>query len=78
LRRININASLPDDGIGPSVEEILRSWSRDPSSFAAADDKVRAYLGELERRAEESGATADSALLKAFRRTWNTLASELR
>jgi hypothetical protein len=78
LRRININASLPDDGIGPSVEEILRSWSRDPSSFAAADDKVRAYLGELERRADESGATADSALLKAFRRTWNTLASELR
>jgi len=67
-----------DEGVGPSVEEILRSWSRDPSSFVAADDKVRAYLSELLRRADETGAAADAALLKAFRHTWDTLASELR
>jgi hypothetical protein len=70
--------SFSEAGIGPSVEEILRSWSRDPSSFAAADDKVKAYLGELERRADERGATSDAELLKAFRQTWDTLASELR
>jgi hypothetical protein len=39
---------------------------------------VKAYLGELERRADERGATSDAELLKAFRQTWDTLASELR
>jgi hypothetical protein len=70
--------SFSETGIGPSVEEILRSWARDPSSFAAADDKVKAYLSELERRANERGATGDAEMLKAFRHTWDTLASELR
>ncbi len=68
----------PEEGVGPSIEEILRSWSRDPSSFAAADDKVRSYMGELQRRAAETGATADFALLEAFRHTWDVLALEFR
>jgi hypothetical protein len=76
--QLSNRTSFSEAGIGPSVEEILRSWSRDPSSFAAADDKVEAYLGELERRADERGATSDAELLKAFRQIWDTLASELR
>lgn len=62
----------------PTVEEILRAWAREPSAFASADEKVRAYLRGLERRAEEGGATGDVAMLQTFRRTWDALASELR
>jgi hypothetical protein len=67
-----------DVGVMPSVEEILRCWARDSSAFVAADEKVKVYLSELERRAHESGAVADVTFLKAFRQTWDTLALELR
>ncbi len=62
----------------PSVEEILRSWARDSSDFVNADEKVKAYLSELERRADESGAVQDAEMLKRFRQTWDSLALELR
>lgn len=67
-----------DLGFIPTLEEILRSWARGNAAFKAADDKVAAYLTELERRAADQGAAADSELLQRFRRTWTELASELR
>jgi len=70
--------SIPEVGLMPTVEEILRAWARNSSAFASADDKVKSYLHELERRANENGATDDVELLQNFQRTWNTLASELR
>jgi hypothetical protein len=69
---------VADIGFMPTVEEILRSWARDSSAFLSADQKVKTYLKELERRANESGAAADVELLKTFRKTWDTLALELR
>ena len=69
---------LADIGFMPTVEEILRSWARDSSGFVTADEKVKIYLSELERRAHEGGVAADVELLKTFRQTWDTLASELR
>lgn len=75
----NMNDSRASDvGLMPTVEEILRSWARDSSAFDEADEKVKAYLNELERRAVENGAADDIELLKKFRNTWDTLASELR
>jgi hypothetical protein len=67
-----------DVGFMPTVEEILRSWARDSSGFVTADEKVKAYLSELERRAHEGGVAADVELLKTFRQTWDALALELR
>jgi hypothetical protein len=72
------DSGAADIGFMPTVEEILRSWARDSSAFANADEKVKAYLKELEHRANESGAAADVELLKAFRQTWEILAMELR
>jgi hypothetical protein len=66
-----------DSGSMPTVEEILRSWTRDSSAFASANDKVKTYLKELERRADETGAVKDVELLKKFRQNWETLAGEL-
>jgi hypothetical protein len=67
-----------DYGLMPTVEEVLRAWANDASTFLSADEKVKAYLDELERLALEANATSDVDLLRTFRRTWNTLATELR
>jgi len=72
------SSQIVELGLMPTVEEILRAWVRDQESFLAADEKVRKYLDELERRAKETGGTANLELLQAFRRNWNSLASELR
>ena len=77
-RRSSTTRGALDIGLMPTVEEILRSWARDSSAFVSADEKVKTYLNELERRADETGAMADVELLKTFRQTWETLASELR
>jgi hypothetical protein len=70
--------STPEVALIPTVEEILRAWARDSSAFVSADEKVRAYLQELERRARKNGAFPDAEMLETFRRNWDTLAAELR
>jgi hypothetical protein len=67
-----------DPGSIPTVEEILRAWARDATAFQNADQKVRTYLTELERRAAENSTSSDLDLLRKFRRTWEIIAGELR
>ena len=67
-----------DLGSMPTIEEILRAWARDSSAFRNADQKVKTYLSELERRATEKEAQSDVELLRTFRKTWDTLARELQ
>jgi hypothetical protein len=62
----------------PTLEEVLRAWARDASAFRNADQKVQAYLSELERRANEKEVSSDIDLLRVFRQTWDTLAGGLR
>jgi hypothetical protein len=69
--------STPEASLIPTVEEILRAWARDSAAFAAADERVRAYLNELERRAKEDGVGDDLELLQKFKQTWSTLSVEL-
>lgn len=76
--RGNRDPSPLDAGLLPTVEEILRAWARDASAFVSADDKVKSYLSELQKRAVEGGNTKDVELLQAFQRIWETLALELR
>jgi hypothetical protein len=74
----NNASNISDTSILPTVEEILRSWARDSAAFVLADKKVKTYLSELERRADEGGAVADAQLLKTFRQTWDAFALELQ
>jgi hypothetical protein len=67
-----------DFGAMPTIEEILRAWARDSDAFRNADQKVKTYLAELERRAAENEAPADVQLLRVFGKTWDTLAGELQ
>lgn len=79
LQVISSNGSHAlDSGAMPTVEEILRAWARDATAFKTADQKVKAYLSELEHRAAETEAPADADLLRTFRKTWETLSGELR
>src|SRR5207249_5785103 len=66
-----------DLSVMPTVEEILRAWARDSAAFRNADQKVRTYLSELERRAAETDAQSDAELLRTFRKTWEMLAEGL-
>jgi len=72
------NGQAADLGSMPTVEEILRAWARDSSAFRNADQKVKNYLSELERRAAEKEAPSDIEMLRTFRKTWDTLAGELQ
>jgi hypothetical protein len=67
-----------DDGVMPTVEEILRAWARSPLAFISAGEKVNSYLDEIERRASENGAAGDVELLRGFRRTWTAIATGLQ
>lgn len=70
--------SHKDLSMVPTVEEILRSWARDPSTFKMADEKVSQYLNAFRDRAIELNDVNLNGLLEEFRATWDTLASELR
>jgi hypothetical protein len=72
------NSHAADFGSMPTVEEILRAWARDSSAFRNADQKVKNYLSELERRAAEKEASSDIEMLRTFRKTWDALAGELQ
>ena len=67
-----------DPGSMPTIEEILRAWARDSAAFSNADQKVKTYLSELERRAAEKEGSSDTDLLRTFRKTWETLAAGLQ
>jgi hypothetical protein len=61
----------------PPIEEVLRAWTRDSSAFTRTDEKVKAYLNDLQRRAAESGTVSEVELLTSFRSMWESLALEL-
>jgi hypothetical protein len=63
--------------IVPSIEEVLRAWTRDSSAFTRTDEKVKAYLNDLQQRVAESGKASEIELLTSFRSMWESLASEL-
>jgi hypothetical protein len=61
-----------------TLEEILRAWARNATAFRNADQKIKTYLSELERRAADTGTQQDVHLLYRFRKTWEMLAGELQ
>jgi hypothetical protein len=61
----------------PPIEEVLWAWTRDSSAFTRTDEKVKAYLNDLQRRAAETGTASEVELLTCFRSMWESLALEL-
>jgi hypothetical protein len=64
--------------MAPTVEEVLRAWAKDPSTFKEADERVTQYMKAFQERALETDDKSAMKLLEEFRQMWTTLASELR
>jgi hypothetical protein len=64
--------------MAPTVEEVLRAWAKDPSTFKEADERVTQYVNAFQERALETDDKSAMKLLEEFRQMWTTLASELR
>ncbi len=71
------SGAIMDPGLIPTVEEILGAWARDGTAFSDANDKVKQYLADLEKRANETGRVEQANSLSTFRAMWTTLAKEL-
>jgi len=61
----------------PSLEEVLRAWSRNPDSLRVVDQKLKAYVKYLNEQDSEESSAGDLGVLQEFVKTWNVIRPEL-
>jgi hypothetical protein len=61
----------------PTLEEVLRAWSRDPASVIEVDRKVRAYLELVGENPDAPLTETELGVVDEFRKTWAVLRGEL-
>lgn len=61
----------------PTIEEVLRSWSRDPASLKLIDRKVRHFLKLYQEQPDSELSADDRAVVAEFHQTWQVLRREL-
>lgn len=61
----------------PTIEEVLKSWSRDPSSLALVDKRVRQYLKLYEQQADLELTTDERKTVADFHATWQVVCRSL-
>ena len=61
----------------PTMEEVLRAWSRDPNSLKLIDRKVRHFLKLYQEQTESEVSAEDRAIVAEFHQTWQILRREL-
>lgn len=61
----------------PTIEEVLRSWSRDPNSLKLIDSKVRHFLKLYQEQNDSEVPAEDLAIVEEFHQTWQILRGEL-
>ena len=69
--------SARPDWWAPTLEDVLKAWSRDPGKVREADRKVRRYLDFMEHKAPEGQAEKEREVLEQFRSIWGVLRSQL-
>ncbi|MEX1028350.1 MAG: phospholipase D family protein [Candidatus Paceibacterota bacterium] len=57
----------------PTLEEVLRSWSRDANSLKLIDRKVRHFLKLYQVQTDAEVRAEDRAVVEEFHRTWQIL-----
>lgn len=57
----------------PTIEEVLKSWSRDPSSLTLIDAKVRQYLILYEQQTNSELTTDERKIVADFHATWQVV-----
>ena len=61
----------------PTLEEVLKAWSRDPGAVREVDRKVRRYLDLIGQNPDTSLSETERAVIDRFRDTWSVLRAQL-
>lgn len=61
----------------PTLEEVLKAWSKNPGSLADVDRKVAFYFELMKHRPVDEVAEADRRVLLEFRETWQVIRQSL-
>lgn len=61
----------------PTLEEVLKSWSRDPASLVVIDKKIRHYLKLYQEQTEVEQSDEERLVVEEFHNTWQVLRREL-
>jgi hypothetical protein len=61
----------------PTIEEVLKSWSRDPSSLGLINKKVRQYLKLYEQQTGSELAAEERKVVADFHATWQVVTRSL-
>ena len=69
--------SAGPDWWAPTLEDVLKAWSRDPATVSEVDRKVRRYLDVMEQEPREGQAEEEREVLEQFRSIWAVLRGQL-
>jgi len=61
----------------PTLEEMLKAWSRNPANLQAVDQKIERYLRFIQDRADDLYSNRERELLEKFRETWQIMRQAL-
>ena len=61
----------------PTIEEVLKAWSRDPTCLVLIDRKVRHYLELYQAQTDIEQTPEDRSVVEEFHKTWKVLRREL-
>lgn len=65
------------DWWAPTLEDVLKAWSRDPGIVREVDRKVSRYLDIMDQEPPEAQVEEELKALEEFRSTWFVLRSQL-
>jgi hypothetical protein len=61
----------------PTLEEVLKSWSRDPASLVVIDKKIRHYFKLYQEQTEAEQSNEERLVVEEFYNNWQVLRREL-
>jgi hypothetical protein len=61
----------------PTIEEVLKAWSRDPTSLVLIDKKVRHYLKLYQEQTDIEQTAEERSVVEEFHKTWQILRQKL-
>jgi len=61
----------------PTIEEVLKAWTREPTSLVLIDKKVRHYLKLYQEQIDSEQTPEERRVVEEFYKTWNVLRREL-
>lgn len=76
-KRVGGSSVLATPWWAPSLEEVLRAWSRNPDSLRLVDQKLKAYVNYLSEQDNKEVDADDLVVLQEFATTWDVIRPEL-